>query len=298
MRIYSVIWRLLSVFLVNLPLSHLQAAVGMCMMYKTKINERIDMNENRPYILVTNDDGIDAPGIGVLIEALRPMADLIVMAPDGARSGFGMSITSAHPLWVKKVSEEEGCVQYACSGTPVDCVKVALNKYVTREVDLVVSGVNHGDNSSVNCHYSGTMGAAMEAALQGISAVGFSLDDMSHKASMAALSAYIAPLAKKALAMNLPAFTCLNVNFPAVEKFEGVKVCRMAKSRWVKELEDCDNGGRSADWYWLGGHCEELEAEAEDTDRWALAHGYVAITPTTLDNTAYGLMEGMADWSE
>ena len=120
----------------------------------------------RPYLLISNDDGVDAPGINFLIEALRPYADMLVMAPDSARSGFSCSITSSRPLTYKVLRQEEGLTVCACSGTPTDCVKMALNLFNDRKFDLVIGGINHGDNSSVNAHYSGTMGVATEGALQ------------------------------------------------------------------------------------------------------------------------------------
>lgn len=255
----------------------------------------------RPYILIVNDDGIAARGINFLVSALAPMADILVMAPDGARSGFGMSITSAHPLRVVHHDSQEGIERYSCSGTPVDCAKVALNKYCRRRPDILVSGINHGDNSSVNSHYSGTMGAAMEAALQGIPSIAFSLDDWSPKADFEPLRPYLQRMTQQTLDMKLPPFTCLNVNFPKRSHFEGVRVCRMSKSRWQKEVMTCSDGGRGGDWYWLTGKCVELEPEATDTDRWALFHGFVAVTPTTLDNTAYALMKDMQEhtnWEE
>lgn len=244
----------------------------------------------RPYLLISNDDGVEARGINFLVEALRPYADILVMAPDSARSGFSCSITSHHPLTWKLLREEEGLRVCSCSGTPTDCVKMALNLFPERRPDLVVGGINHGDNSSVNAHYSGTMGVVIEGALQGYPSIAFSLCDHRADANFEPLRPYLVDLMFKAIAVGLPPFTCLNVNFPLAEKFRGVKVCRMARSRWQKELQECEHpwGGK---YYWLVGNCVELEPEAEDTDRWALAHGYVAVTPTQLDVTAGELVE-------
>lgn len=244
----------------------------------------------RPYLLLSNDDGIQAPGLRFLIDALRPYADLLVMAPDSPRSGFSCSITSAHPIRFHKLQEEEGLTLCSCSGTPADCVKMALNLFPERRPDLIVGGINHGDNSSVNAHYSGTMGVAIEGALQGYPSVAFSLCDHREEADFGPLRPYLVDFMFKAIAMGLPAFTCLNINFPQAEKFKGVKVCRMARSRWQKEVARREHpyGG---EYFWLVGECEELEPEADDTDRWALAHGYVAVTPTQLDMTAYGLVD-------
>ena len=244
----------------------------------------------RPYLLISNDDGVTAPGIQFLVEALRPYADILVMAPDSARSGFSCSITSAQPITYKVLREEEGLTVCSCSGTPTDCVKMALNLFPDRRPDLVIGGINHGDNSSVNAHYSGTMGVAIEGALQGFPSIAFSLCDHRWDANFEPLRPYLVDFMYKSLALALPPFTCLNVNFPAVSKFKGVKVCRMAYSRWTKEVEERKHpwGGK---YYWLVGENIELEPEATDTDRWALAHGYVAVTPTQLDVTAKELVE-------
>ncbi len=245
---------------------------------------------NKPYILISNDDGVSAKGINFLIETLRPIADLLVVAPDSPRSGMGCAITSTVPITVKLLREEEGLKVYSCSGTPVDCVKVAVNNLLERQPDLVVGGINHGDNSSVNSHYSGTMGVVTEGALQGFPAVAFSLCDHSPNADFIPLRPYLVDFVFKTIAVGLPPFTCLNINFPKRPKFEGVRICRMAHSRWCHETERRQHPYGS-DYYWLVGNCEELEPEATDTDRWALAHGYVAVTPTQLDTTATGLME-------
>ena len=248
----------------------------------------------RPYLLLSNADGVQAPGLNFLIETLRPYADLLVMAPDSARSGFSCSITAAHPLTYRVLRREEGLTVCACSGTPTDCVKMALNLFPDRKPDLVVGGINHGDNSSVNAHYSGTMGVAIEGALQGYPSVAFSLCDHREDADFSPLRPYLVDFMFKAIAVGLPPFTCLNINFPLAPRFKGVKVCRMARSRWQKEVEHRRHPW-GADYYWLVGENVELEPEATDTDRWALAHGYVAVTPTQLDVTARELMEVLQD---
>lgn len=250
------------------------------------------MNESRPYILLSNDDGVQARGLKFLAEALRPVADLLVVAPDAPRSGAGCSITTTQPLRYTDVHHEEGLDVYACSGTPTDCVKLALNVLARRRPDLVVGGINHGDNSSVNTHYSGTMGVATEGALQGIPSVAFSLCDHSPAADFTPLRDYLVSITRYALAHPMPPFTCLNVNFPRRPVFEGVRICRMARSRWENELEGREHPW-SGQYFWLVGNCRELEPEATDTDRWALTHGYVAVTPTDLDVTAHSLMAGL-----
>lgn len=248
------------------------------------------MANSKPFILISNDDGVAAKGINFLVDTLRPVADLLVVAPDSPRSGFGCAITPAHPLTYKVLRDEPGLKVCSCNGTPVDCVKLALNVLADRRPDLVVGGINHGDNSSVNSHYSGTMGVATEGALQGYPSVAFSLCDHSADADFTPLQPYLVDFVFKSIAVGLPPFTCLNVNFPKRSKFEGVRICRMALSRWEKETERRVHpyGG---EYFWLVGECRELEPDAEDTDRWALAHGFVAVTPTRLDVTDYGLLE-------
>lgn len=172
---------------------------------------------SRPYILVSNDDGVEAPGIKFLVETLRSVADLLVVAPDSPRSGFGCSITAMHPINYKILREDPGLKICSCSGTPTDCIKLALNVFTDRKPDLVVAGINHGDNSSVNVHYSGTMGAVTEGALQGYPAVAFSLCDHRENADFAPLRPYLIDFVFKAIAIGLPPFTCLNINFPAVK---------------------------------------------------------------------------------
>ncbi|MBR1732499.1 MAG: 5'/3'-nucleotidase SurE [Alloprevotella sp.] len=248
------------------------------------------MTDTRPYLIISNDDGYQAPGLAALVSALSTEGyDILVVAPDAPRSGFSCSITSGAPLTARPVRRGHGLEVYACSGTPVDCVKLALNRLARRRPDLVIGGINHGDNSSVNSHYSGTMGVATEGALQGIPAVAFSLCDHRADADFAPLTPYLRRIVRHALTMKMPPFTCLNVNFPLRPAFEGVRICRMAHSRWEREIED-DPQDVSGSTYRLAGECTELEPEASDTDRWALAHGYVAITPTTLDNTDYAML--------
>lgn len=249
---------------------------------------------SKPYILISNDDGVTAPGIKFLIETLHPVADLLVVAPDAPRSGFGCSITTLQPISYTVLRDEPGLKVCSCTGTPVDCIKLALNAFPERRPDLIVGGINHGDNSSVNTHYSGTMGVVTEGTLQGYPAVAFSLCDHRWEADFTPLAPYLVDFVFKAIAIGLPPYTCLNINFPRVEKFAGVRICRMAHSRWERELEPCPHpyGGH---FYWLAGGSRELEPEAENTDRWALNHGYVAVTPTMLDVTATGLIDVLRD---
>jgi 5'-nucleotidase len=247
----------------------------------------------RPLILISNDDGVTAKGINFLIDTLRGWADLFVVAPDGPRSGGSCAITSTVPLRYTRLSSEPGLTVYSCTGTPVDCVKVAMNELMDRKPDLVLGGINHGDNSAVNAHYSGTMGVCYEGAMQGIPSVAFSLDDHSSNANFEPLAQAVEVITRRVLQDGLPLFTCLNVNFPKASTFNGIKVCRMAKSRWVKETHACEHPTTGRPYVWLVGNRENLEPAEVDTDIWAMEHGYVAVTPVTLDCTHYGLFESL-----
>lgn len=252
----------------------------------------MNKKHSKPFLLISNDDGYQAKGINFLIETLSPVADILVVAPDGPRSGNACKITCDEPIRVRCVSHRRGLSIYACTGSPVDCVKIAVDRLLKgRTPDLVIGGINHGDNASVNTHYSGTMGVATEGALQGFPSIAFSLCDHSPEADFTPLKPYLIDLMFKAISIGMPPLTCLNVNFPKVKKFLGVRVCRMGISRWGNEFVRRTDPRTGGDYYWLTGENTNMEPDAEDTDTWALAHGYVAITPTTFDCTAHGLLE-------
>ncbi len=253
------------------------------------------MKNEKPLILLSNDDGVTAKGINELIGALRGVGEIIVMAPDGPRSGASGAITSEHPVRYYKVREEEGVTVYKCSGTPVDCVKLAMETVTPRRPDLVIGGINHGDNSAVNVHYSGTMGVVIEGCLKGIPSIGYSLCNHDADADFTPLLPYIQRITTQVLSHGLPAGTCLNVNFPDTPIYKGVRICRQTRGEWVNEWRRCDHP-KGGQYFWLTGSFANYEPESEDTDHWALEHGYVAITPTQIDATAYGLMEAMKDW--
>lgn len=256
------------------------------------------MVSERPLILVSNDDGIQAKGLRFLVETLKPLADLFVMAPDSARSGAGRSITSSVPVSYKLLHKEPGLTLCSCSGTPVDCVKMAFDLFFdARRPQLVVGGINHGNNATINAHYSGTMGVAFEGVQQGVQSVAFSLCNHADDADFSPLAPYLVRFTSHLLQHPLPQGAYLNVNFPNRPTFEGVRICRMARSRWAHEYERHAVSHRG-DVFWLVGDCENLEPEATDTDSWALEHGYVAVTPTTMDVTDYGLMGRLGDWAE
>ena len=264
------------------------------------------MEKERPLILISNDDGYQAKGINELIDMLRPLADLLVCAPDGARSGYSCAFSAEQPLRLTLQREEPGLAVWSSNGTPVDCVKLALSQLADRRPDMVVGGINHGDNGSVNSHYSGTMGVVMEGCMKYIPSVAFSLCDHRADADFEPLRPYVVKYTRYVLEHGLPKGVCLNINFPKLtpllspegeekpplgevwrgSEYRGVRVCRMAHGSWLNEITTCHHP-RGYDYHWMVGHYQNDEPEAEDTDNWALAHGYVAITPTTFDVTAH-----------
>lgn len=235
----------------------------------------------RPLILVSNDDGADAQGIAVLTSLLMPLGDIVVVAPDGPRSGAACSMTVTTPVTLRLQERTAGLTRHACSGTPTDCVKLALEHVVERRPALMVSGINHGDNASVNVHYSGTMGAVLEACMKGIPAIGFSLRTHDSQCDFTPYGDAITRIAQHVLEHGLPQDTCLNVNFPQVEHLRGVRVCRMARGKWSAEWEPAAKQGT----FRLTGHYTCLEPEAKDTDWWALDHGMASVVPQQIDMT-------------
>ena len=243
--------------------------------------------KNKPAILVTNDDGIYAPGIRALVEAMQELGTVVVVAPDKPQSGMGHAITINDPLRLKKTDHFGKIEAYACTGTPVDCVKLAKDKVLHHKPDLCVSGINHGSNSSINIIYSGTMSAAVEASIEGIPAVGFSLLNNSIDADFTASKLYALEIAQQVLQFGLPTGTLLNVNIPYLTKNEmkGIKICRQATAKWVEEYDERkDPNGRN--YYWLTGKFVNYD-KGEDTDEWALTNGYVSVVPVQFDLTAH-----------
>ena len=255
------------------------------------------MENKRPFILISNDDGYAAKGIHSLIEMIRDMADILVCAPDEGRSGSACAFSATVPLVLTCHQQEPGLEIWSCNGTPVDCVKMALAELcVHRRPQMVIGGINHGDNASVNTHYSGTMGVTLEGCMKDIPSVAFSLCDHSVFADFSPLEPIVRQIVRRVLDEGLPKGVCLNVNFPLVDHYQGVKVCRMAHGTWGNEVVKCHHP-RGYDYWWMVGHYQNDEPEAEDTDNWALQHGYVAITPTTIDITAYEMMEQLKSWN-
>lgn len=244
------------------------------------------MNDKRPLILISNDDGYRAKGINDLADMARPFGDIVIAAPDGPRSGAAMSITSREPVRASLISEEPGLTVYSCSGTPDDCVKLAMQELLPRTPDLVLGGINHGDNSGINAHYSGTMAIVLEAAMKGVSAIAFSSCHTSWSADFSPMRPYVERVIRHVLDRGLPRFTCLNVNAPALPEFKGMKTCAMGMGDWTNEWEKrCDPRGR--DYYWLTGSFVPDDPDDPRTDKWALANGYVAVSPVKLDMTDY-----------
>jgi len=250
------------------------------------------MND-KPLILVTNDDGVKAPGIRALISYIRPFGKVIVVAPDRSQSGTAHAVTIAHPLRLDLISKEEDYEEYCCNGTPADCVKLAFKIVIRRRPDFLFSGINHGTNASINIIYSGTMAAVLEGALAGVPSVGFSLNNYSHDANFGPSGKFVSQIAANVIANGLPDGVCLNVNLPDVseDKIMGVKLCRQAEGTWKEDFDEReDPNGRK--YYWMKGVYAQV-GDGEDTDQWALEHNYVALVPVQFDLTATKALESL-----
>ena len=254
------------------------------------------MENKKPFILISNDDGYQAKGINSLVDMIRDMADILVCAPESGRSGMACAFSANDPLVLVPQRQEEGLEVWSCNGTPVDCVKLALEELCKeRRPQMVIGGINHGDNASVNAHYSGTMGVTLEGCMKYIPSLAFSLCTHDWFADFEPLRPYIRKIVRKVLDDGLPKGVCLNVNFPVVDQFKGVRICRMAPGTWDNEVVKCRHP-RGYDYWWMVGRYTNDEPEAEDTDNWALRHGYIAITPTKIDITSYEMIEQMKNW--
>jgi len=258
-------------------------------MAKTKQKEQ-------PIILITNDDSIFAPGIKALTEAVQDLGRVVVVAPDKPQSGMGHAITIGSPLRLQKVPYLDGIEAYTCNGTPVDCVKLAVDKVLHRKPDICLSGINHGANHSINVLYSGTMSAAMEAAIENIPSVGFSLLDYSMEADFSAAKTFVRKITLQILSQKSSKHLLLNVNIPAVPEslIKGIKICRQAYAKYEEDfIERKDPHGKM--YYWLTGEFVNFD-KGKDTDVWALKHNYVSVVPVQFDLTDYALKEKMANW--
>ena len=244
---------------------------------------------HKPLILVVNDDGIEAPGIRKLISIMNEFGDVVVVAPDSPQSGKGHAITLESIIKCNKINIDDGPQEeYSCSGTPVDCVKLALNKLLKRKPDLCVSGINHGSNSSINVIYSGTMSAAVEAAVGGVPSIGFSLLDYSLEADFTESEKFIKKITKSVLDNGLPSGISLNVNIPKSVKgkeINGIKICRQTKAKWIEEFDERQDPKNNT-YYWLTGKFVNLD-KGDDTDERALENHYISLVPIQFDLTDY-----------
>jgi 5'-nucleotidase len=254
------------------------------------------MNKDKPLILITNDDGVNAEGLKQLTNSLQGLGNLVVFAPDGPRSGMSCAITSTVPLTCALMQQSEKLTVYRCSGTPVDCVKLALNEILDRRPDLLVSGINHGGNQSICVHYSGTMGAVIEGCVVGIPSLGVSLSDYTSDADFSEAGRLGRMVARQALAKNLPRGICLNLNVPNMAgKVKGIAVCRQADWRWVKEFDrETDMNGQIL--YWLTGDFVQDKPDHPDDDTRMLSKGYASLVPCRIDMTDYAFINVLKTW--
>lgn len=252
-----------------------------------------NMHNMRPLILITNDDGIAAKGLICLAECVRPFADVIVVAPETPQSGKSSAITVGAPLRITAHPDREEARIFSVSGTPVDCVKLALHAITPRQPDLLLSGINHGSNSGTAVTYSGTMGAVLEGCMAGIPSVGFSLLHHSLKADFSLSIGFVKEITMKVMRHGLPYRTCLNVNIPALVTPKGVRVCRAATGHWSEEyVRYTDPSGDP--FYWLTGRFVNGEPDATDTDEYWLGKEYISVVPVTPDQTLGSAIAGFA----
>lgn len=251
---------------------------------------------NKPLILITNDDGVQAKGINELVEGLRPLGNIVVVAPDSPRSGMSCAITSIVPLQINLLKQEDGLSIYSCSGTPVDCVKLGISKVLKRKPDILVSGINHGSNSAVSVIYSGTIGAALEGCILGIPSLGVSLTDHDSDADFSEAVKYANYTVKKMLQEGLPQGICLNLNIPDIPEVKGLKICSQTKGYWAKEFREAQDPNGETN-YWLTGEFFNEDLDNDLSDEWALNNGYAAVVPLKIDMTAYDTIEKIKSWN-
>ncbi len=251
--------------------------------------------KQKPLILVTNDDGFRARGIRSLTKHLKEVADIVVFAPDQPQSGMSSAITSINPVRYFLYKEEENVTTYICNGTPVDCVKLAMN-VLDRKPDLIFSGINHGSNAAISVIYSGTMGAAIEGAIFGIPSVGISLCDFSVDADFSHSGIVAAKIAQRVLKEGLPKGVCLNVNVPKGD-VKGIQIASQTKGKWINEYFKSKDGA-DREVLWLRGNFDNWEIENMDSDEWALTNGYAAVVPVNIDMTDYETMTKLKHWEE
>lgn len=253
------------------------------------------MNQQQKKILISNDDGINAKGLAELVDVAREFGSVLVVAPDTTRSGMSKAITVEVPIRIKEIESSENFRSYSCTGTPVDCIKIAMDKLVDSIPDLILSGINHGSNSSVSVHYSGTMGAIIEGCIHEIPSIGFSLCDYHPDADFSQMKEGMRQIISETLKNGLPKGTCLNVNAPkGVPK--GIRICRQGHGRWVEEF-DKRKDPHNQDYYWITGYYKNLDNGSIDTDNHALAEGYISIVPIQIDMTNHEAIETLKNWN-
>jgi len=251
----------------------------------------------KPLILITNDDGIHAPGLRFLIESIRPLGDVLVVAPDKPQSAMGHAVTIQVPLRLHLITQETGYREYSCNGTPADCVKLGEKVILRGKPDLIVSGINHGSNASINVLYSGTMAAVIEGAMENVPAIGFSLNEYSYSANFSHCEKIIKSVASQVLQSGLPDGVCLNVNIPALNgtPIKGIKITRQAKAYWDENFDERKDPHKR-DYYWLRGEFVNLETD-EDNDHWAINNNYISIVPIQIDLTAHHMINVLKKWN-
>jgi 5'-nucleotidase len=257
------------------------------------------MRKKIPVILITNDDGITSPGIRALVDAVRDLGQVIVVAPDSPQSGMGHAITIGTPLRLDKVDVFPGVESWQCSGTPADCVKLAHDKILHAKPDICLSGINHGANHSINVIYSGTMSAAMEAAIEGVPSIGFSSLDYKFDADFTVAKSVVHELTGRMLAKDMPEHILLNVNIPVCtpEDFKGMKICRQAYAKWEEDF-DRRTDPRGKDYYWMVGRFVNMDKGTE-TDVEALREGYASVVPIKIDFTDMKMRDWLREeWSD
>ena len=252
----------------------------------------------KPLILVTNDDGITAPGIRSLVEIMNSIGEVVVVAPDSPKSAMSHAITVNSTLHCSRIKIDSGPQkEYSCSGTPADCVKIAVNELLSRKPDICVSGINHGSNSSINVIYSGTMSAAIEAGIQGIPSLGFSLLDYKWSANFEPFTNYVKSITLNVLKNKISNNIILNVNMPrvnSIQEIKGVRICRQAKANWIEKFDKRKNP-IGKEYYWLTGEFIDKDTK-NDTDEWALKNNYISIVPVQFDFTAYDIIQELNTW--
>jgi 5'-nucleotidase len=252
------------------------------------------MAKKEKVILITNDDDITSPGIKALVEAVKDLGRVVVVAPDKPQSGMGHAITIGQPLRMRKLQMFDEIKSYTTSGTPVDCVKLAVDKVLHAKPDICLSGINHGANHSINVIYSGTMSAAMEASIEGIPSIGFSHMEYSYETDLTAAKHYVREITKEVMSKKQPKHFLLNVNIPkgTLAQIKGAKLCRQAYAKYEEEF-DVRIDPRNKNYYWLTGAFKNFD-KGKDTDVWALKNGYVSVVPVQFDLTNYELKKQLS----